>query len=97
MKLDLGKLISIGSLVAGLVNKTQSALKGAKGSEKHDAVADAVKDLLPIVEGAAGKDIASDAAFIDAVNTLIVAEKAVFKARAALDILIADIKAKRAA
>jgi hypothetical protein len=99
MKLDLGKILSIASLVSGLVKNAQSAFKGAKGIEKHVVVAEAVKDLVPIVEGAAGKDLVDNDRFLAAIDRLIVAEKAAFKAveeakaaRQAVEEVIADIK-----
>jgi hypothetical protein len=99
MKFDLGKILRIASVVGPLVKEVQSKFKGSKGMEKHVIVADAVKDLLPAIEGATGTDLLDNAAFIAAIDQLIVAEKAALKAadeaQAARDRVAALIAAAR--
>jgi hypothetical protein len=94
MKFDLGKVIGIAGMVHGLVLSTQHKLKDKTGKEKHAAVVEQVKELLPIVEGITGKDLADDALYLAAIDELIRAEKAVAVARARVAQLIADIKSR---
>jgi hypothetical protein len=92
MKIDFGKVFNIVSAVGPLVQHVQSALKGKKGVEKHAAVADGLKELLPVIEGALGKDLVNDADFASALDQLIVAEKAVLTARERVAALIVKRK-----
>lgn len=103
MKLNISQLLSAAALVKGLVESAQSAIKGAgRGVEKHVAVANALKQSLPVVEGIANKDVADDALFGAALDALIRAEKTLLSAKAdaeaarqAFEAVVADIKAKR--
>lgn len=94
MKFDLGKALGIAGMVHGLVLSTQHKLKDKSGKEKHAVVVEQVRELLPIVEGITGTDLADDALYLAAIDELIRAEKAVAVARVRVAQLIADIKSK---
>lgn len=100
MKIDIGKILSIGTAVVGLVKRAQAI--GGSGVDKHAAVADAAKELLPVIEGIAAEDIADNAAYNAAIDQLIVASKASLKAAEAVKAaqkrvneVVADIKSRR--
>ena len=59
-------------------------VKAATGSEKKQAVIDAIPDGIGLVEFAAGKDVLNDPAIAELVSAYIDAEKVAMKARAAL-------------
>lgn len=96
MKLNLGKLIGAVSVVGKFVAVVQHRFKGEKtGAEKKAAVIESVREALPMIEDALDRDLLTDAAFNQALNTLIDAEKAVLKARDAFQSLIDDAKRPR--
>ena len=84
MKINWGalamKLPVIISTMVGVVNH----IKGAKGSEKKQAVLDAIPSSLELIEFAAGKNILNDPAILQLVGAAIDAEAAALKARDAL-------------
>ena len=99
MKINLGTILKISSIVGPLVKHVQAAIKGpGKGIEKHAAVVEAVKEAIPVVEGTLG-DVLDDETFNAALDQLVTAEKALLKAKAEveaardrLEALIASIK-----
>ena len=91
MKFNLGQILSVAGIVQQLVKKAKEA--PGSGAEKHAAVAAAVIDAVPVIEGALGKDLVNDLTFADAIDAVIVAEAAVLKAQAA----VVDARSKLAA
>lgn len=82
MKLTLGKILSIVSIVQPLVQSAQERFKGAKsGAEKKAAVIETLRAVVPAVEDVTGRDLFDDESFARALSALVDAEKAVLSAR----------------
>lgn len=101
MGINFGKILNVAMLVAPLVKKVEQQFKGADGATKREVVVNAVTEVLPIVEGVAGKDLTDDVKVREALESVIAAEKAVLNAvkaaeaaRAAFEAVIADVKAR---
>ena len=82
MKLNLGKILSIVSIVQPLVQSAQERFKGKKtGAEKKEAVIETLRAIVPAVEDVTGRDLFDDESFERALSALVDAEKAVLVAR----------------
>ncbi len=87
MKISLGNLVGIGSMIIAAMNTVQDLFK--KGSEKRPAAITLTQQLVELVEGAAGKDYVTDAKVVEAIGAFIDAAKT-------LENVIADVKAHKA-
>lgn len=70
-------------IIHGAVSVVQH-VKGAKGSEKKQAVLDSIPTSIELAEFAAGKDLLNDVVVAQLVSAAIDAEAAALKAREAL-------------
>lgn len=60
MKLDIGQIISIATVVPQIVKGVQGAFGHESGPVRKQHAMDAANEALALVEGVAGKDLAND-------------------------------------
>ncbi len=91
MKFNLGKVLSVAQLIGGFVQKVQQSHPNDPGADKHAIVKELAIQALPIIEGLSGADL-SRPEVMDAIDAVIVAEKAALTAKAKLEAVIAALK-----
>lgn len=77
-------------LVIAAVQTVERLAIAMKGKDKQDAAIGMVGDLVPMIEAGIGRDVVSESAVQDALRKVI-------DAVVALNNVVADVKAKRAA
>lgn len=71
MNVSLATGMRLMSYVLGAVHIVETIAIAIKGKQKQDAAVDAVRVMLPVVEGVAGKDLLNDKAVEDAIRGAI--------------------------
>lgn len=76
-------------VIISAVGTVEKIAVGIKGKDKQDAAVEIVRDVLPLVEASAGRDLVNDGAVQEAIRKVI-------DAQVALQNVIRDVAAKRA-